>query len=311
MKLIDFHCDTPAALFGAKAALSHNCLHVDLEKTVSFSTYVQAAAYFTPQKVSDADGMDWVRACHAYLQSAVKASPAAMFVFDAADLQTAVSSGKRGFLPAVEDLRILNGNLDNLPLLRNMGVRIVTPVWRGQSGIGGAWNTAAGLTPFGKKAVENALALGLIPDVSHASIQTFDDVAALCHAAGKPFLATHSCAFSLCPHGRNLSDEQIKRIAECGGLIGVNFFPLFLTGTEKADLDDVVRHVLRFQSLCGTDVLAVGSDFDGIACLPNGLLSVADVPRLLDRFSAFGCSDDMLDRLFFENGYRFLTENLR
>ena len=310
MKLIDLHCDTPAALYRQKAALTQNALHVDLEKTGPFAAYVQTAAYFTPTAVPDANGIKQVRAYHAYLQEAVSAAPGAMLIDSAADLQTAVTSGKRGFLPAVEDLRILNGDLDNLSKLRSMGVRIVTPVWRDQSCIGGAWNTDAGLTPFGIRAVEAALSLCMIPDVSHASTATFDDVAALCRAAGKPFVATHSCAFTLFPHTRNLTDEQMRAVADCGGVIGVNFYPLFLTGGAHADLDDVARHIRHIQTVAGFDAVAVGSDFDGVECLPEGLASVRDLPRLYDRLATLGHSDDTLEKLFFANAYRFLTENI-
>ncbi len=310
MNLIDLHCDTPAALWRRGAGLVRSDLHVDLEKTAPFDAYVQAAAYFTPRSVSDADGMEQVRAYHACLTRAVAGAPGAMMIRGKADLQTAVTSGKRGFLPALEDLRVLCGNLDPITELREMGVRIVTPVWRDQSCIGGAWNTDAGLTPFGKRAVERALSLGMIPDVSHASKATFDDVAALCRAAARPFAATHSCAFSLCAHGRNLTDEQMKIIADAGGLIGVNLYPVFLTGSDRADLDDVARHVRRIADTAGYDAAAIGSDFDGVDCLPRGIASVRDLPRLCDRLTAQGYSEDALEKLFYKNAYRFLIENL-
>lgn len=310
MKLIDLHCDTPAALYRQRASLAQNALHVDLEKTAPFSAYVQAAAYFTPPDVPDADGMALVHAYHAYLQKAVSADPRAVLIDRAAGLQAAVKSGKRGFLPAVEDLRILNGDLDDLSVLWHTGVRIVTPVWRDRSCIGGAWNTDAGLLPFGKSAVETALSLGMIPDVSHASPAAFDDIAALCRAAGKPFVATHSCAFSLCPHRRNLTDGQIKAVAASGGLIGVNLYPVFLTGREHADLDDIVRHIRHMQAMAGADAVAVGSDFDGVGCLPQDIACVRDLPRLYDHLAACGFSGDTLEKLFFENAYRFLIENL-
>ena len=310
MKLIDLHCDTPAALCRRRASLTSNDLHVDLEKTAPFSAYIQVAAYFTSTTGGDADGMERVRTYHTYLTQAVASAPDAVLIQNAADLQAAEASGKRGFLPAVEDLRILAGDLDNLTGLRDMGVCIVTPVWRGQSCIGGAWDTDAGLTPFGKETIETALTLGMIPDVSHASTATFDDIAALCRAAGKPFIATHSCAYALCRHRRNLTDEQMRQIADCGGLIGVNFYPVFLTGKTCADLDDLVCHIRRLQAVAGINAVAIGSDFDGVDCLPQGLSCVRELPRLYDRLSACGCSDDALEKLFFDNAYHFLNQNL-
>jgi len=310
MNLIDLHCDTPAALYRQKAVLTQNALHVDLEKTVPYSAYIQAAAVFTPPAVGDADGLGWVRACHGYLQTAISAAPNAVMIGDAAGLRAAVASGKRGFLTAVEDLRILHGDLSGLSALRALGVRIATPLWRDESVIGGAWNTGAGLTAFGRETVETMLTLGMIPDVSHASIASFEEIAALCRAAGKPFIATHSCAFALCQHGRNLTDPQLRTVAACGGLVGVNLYPVFLTGTERADLDDAARHIRHIQNIAGVETTAIGSDFDGVECLPEGITSVRDLPRLCERLGACGFSDDALEKLFFNNAYRFLIANL-
>lgn len=310
MKLLDLHCDTPAALYLRRASLDRNDLHVDLDKTAPFSSYIQVAAFFTPPAVSDADGMGVVRAYHAYLKNAVEATPNAVMIEDAAGLKEAEKSGKRGFLPAVEDLRILAGNPERLMELRRLGVRIATPLWRGHSVIGGAWNTDEGLTDFGRETVEQLLSLGVIPDVSHASTVAFNEIAARCRAAGKPFMATHSCAFSLCSHRRNLTDEQLRVLSDCGGIVGVNLYPVFLTDSDHADLEDVSRHILHLQDCVGTNAVAIGSDFDGVDCLPRGLDSVHDLPRLCDHLSALGCTDDTLENLFFMNGYRFLLENL-
>lgn len=106
--------------------------------------------------------------------------------------------------------------------------------------------------------------LGMIIDVSHLSEGGFYDVAA--HSK-KPFVASHSCARSLCGHSRNLSDEQLRCISEKGGVVGVNYNSYFLReGSDFSSMEDILLHVDYLINLMGVDSVALGSDFDGIEC---------------------------------------------
>ena len=254
--------------------------------------------------------MDLVRAYHGYFSQAVNAAANAVMINDAKGLKAAAESGKRGFLPAVEDLRIINGDLQNLQELRDMGVRIVTPLWGGTSIIGGAWNSQDRLTDFGRETVRAALSLGMIPDVSHASPDSTDEIAALCREAGKPCFASHSCSYMECRHPRNMVYSQLRAVADCGGIVGINLYPIFLCGLDRARLDDAVRHIRYIKSITGIDGVAIGSDFDGVDCLPAGVTSVRDLPHLADRLSFHEFTDDEIEKIFFTNAYRFLMENL-
>jgi membrane dipeptidase len=191
-----------------------------------------------------------------------------------------------------------------------MGVRFATLLWRDESIIGGAWNTDVGLTPFGKEALDRFLALGIVPDVSHASIASFWDIATQCKASKKPFIATHSNAFAATRHKRNLLDEQIRAVAASGGVIGVNFNPPFLTCKSYATLDDVIAHVLHLTSVGGEGAIVLGTDLDGIDALPKTISNASDLVLLADTMKKSGFAERQIDRLFFENGHRFLIENL-
>lgn len=305
MRLIDFHCDTPAELYKKRASLLENDLMVDLKKVASFDSYTQLAAVFYPPQLPDCDGMHYVRSVLAYLKQA-----GAVIVGDRKALQHALSSKIPAFIPSIEDARILNSDLNNANALYEMGVRFATLLWRGESIIGGAWNTDTGLTPFGKEAVIRFLELGIVPDVSHASVASFNDMAMLCKARGKPFVATHSNAFSVTPHRRNLTDEQIKAIALSGGVIGVNLYPPFLTCEKQATLDDVIKHIRHLTSLGGEGSIVLGTDLDGVDALPKAISNVSDLSLLADIMKKSGFTARQIDRLFFENGHRFLIENL-
>ena len=305
MRLIDFHCDTPVELYKKKASLFESDLMVDLKKASSFDSYTQLAAVFYPPHLPDTDGMRYVRAVLDNLKQA-----GAAIVSDRKAFQDAVLNKIPAFIPTVEDARILNGELDNANLLYEMGVRFATLLWRDESIIGGAWNTDVGLTPFGKEAVIRFLELGIAPDVSHASVASFNDMAALCKARCKPLLASHSNAFSVTPHKRNLTNEQIKAIALSGGVIGINLYPPFLTCEKQAMLCDVIAHVRHLISVGGEGSVVLGTDLDGVDALPKAISNASDLLLLADIMKKSGFTARQIDLIFFENGHRFLIENL-
>lgn len=305
MRLIDFHCDTPAELYKKKASLLENDLMVDLKKSASFDSYTQLAAVFYPPHLPDADGMYYVRSVLEYLKQTD-----AMIIGDKKAFQHAVSNSIPAFIPTIEDARILNGELNNANLLYAMGVRFATLLWRDESIIGGAWNTDVGLSSFGKEALIRFLELGIVPDASHASIASFHNMAALCKARGKPFVATHSNAFSVTPHRRNLTDEQIRTVALSGGVIGINLYPPFLTCEKQATLDDVMAHIRHLTSVGGEGSIVLGTDLDGVDALPKTISNVSDLWLLAHTMKKSGFSARQIDLVFFENGHRFLIENL-
>ena len=305
MRLIDFHCDTPVELYKKQVSFFENDLMVDLNKVSAFSPYTQLAAVFCPPHLRDSDGMCYVRSVLSHLKRA-----GAMIVCDRTAFQNAVLNGNCAFIPTVEDTRILNHDLSNAKELYELGVRFATLLWRDESIIGGAWNTNKGLTSFGKEALDRFLELGIIPDASHASVASFNDMAALCKARGKPLVATHSNAFSLTPHQRNLTDEQIRAVAASGGVIGVNLYPPFLTCEKQATLDDITAHIHHLMSVGGEDSIVLGTDLDGVDALPQTISNASDLSLLAHVMKKSGFTAKQIDRLFFENGHRFLTENL-
>ena len=143
-----------------------------------------------------------------------------------------------------------------------------------------------GLTPFGFAACEWMAEHGVIADVSHGSDALFSDVASF----RRPFVASHSNAAALTPWARNLTDGQIRTLSGCGGVAGLNFCMDFLSedGSREGQRAALLAHARRFIHVGGEDVLALGSDFDGIP--PNSFIpDAAAMPRLLQLLAdAFG-----------------------
>ena len=205
----------------------------------------------------------------------------------------------------IEDASLLEGDLSRLAYFKNLGVRILTPLWQGDSALGGAWDTENGLSPYGKAVIAECLRLGILPDVSHASTRSAYDILALCQANGVPLFASHSNARAVCQHRRNLKDSLLREIIASHGLVGLCFAPSHLTTRGVATLDDVLRHAEHILSLGGERSLALGSDFDGIDSTPQGLESIDALPRLAEAFSRIGYSDTLIRNVFFENASHF------
>ena len=172
-------------------------------------------------------------------------------------------------------------------------------------------NVTGGLTPRGREFVEEMERLGIIPDVSHLSDAGFLDVL---EVTRKPFVASHSNARAVCPNVRNLTDDMIRKLADRGGVMGLNFCPDFLeekpVGEENpGTVAAVVRHAEHIAKVGGVEVLGLGSDFDGIpthAQLPGA----QGMERLWEALHGAGFTQDQLDRIFYGNVLRVYRDTL-
>jgi membrane dipeptidase len=167
-------------------------------------------------------------------------------------------------------------------------------------------DTGPGLTAAGFDLVHACNFHGLLVDVSHLNEAGFWDVARVSQA---PIVATHSNAHALSPSSRNLTDRQIDAIAESGGLVGINFAPMFLTedGDWDVGLDAIVRHVDYIASRVGADHVAFGSDFEG-APMPADLEGVSGLPRLVEAVAGAGYDEAAIAKITHGNWLRVLDD---
>ena len=171
------------------------------------------------------------------------------------ELLEAVQQNKIAALIGVEGGHHMENDLDNLDALFERGVRYMSLTWNNSTD----WATSAsdetenkdldpkGLSDFGKQVIARMNTLGMLVDVSHSGEQTFKDVIA---NTTKPIIASHSSVYSLCPHPRNLKDDQIKAIAKNDGVIQINFNSGFIDPTsEKKEADFVLKHKAELDAL--------------------------------------------------------------
>ena len=310
--LIDLHCDTltacdlpqhgPNTLDDPQAVLSLSNLPAE-------TRWAQCFAIFVPDELSPAESVTFYRT---HRRSFVRQ----MELFrdrvtpcrTAADIEAAWAGRKTAAILTVENGSALGGSLERAGELAADGVRMLTLTWNGVNEIGSGNVSDRGLTDFGRALIPELERLGILADVSHLNDRGFFD---LLEAAEKPFVASHSNARSVCPHPRNLTDDQIREMAARRCLIGLNFCNAFLRGDGKpATLDDLFRHTVRFLELGAEDCLALGSDFDGCPlapCLSGPEQSAGLYTYLQDR----GLSPELAEKILFRNALEFFRANLR
>ena len=300
----DLHCDTATEMFSKGESLEKNTLAVSLSKATDFDTYVQIMAIWTDTFLDDEEG--WRRLCDvlAYL----RADPSiqngkASLVSCGHEIGNGIS-----LLLALEDARVLNRKLNRVEDLHRLGFRILTPLWGGETCMGGSHDTNVGLTNFGKHAIEDAVSLGMIADISHASLRSADEIFEIASCKGRPIIASHSNAYEICPVSRNLRRDQIRNLLALGGIIGLNLHRPFLSNQKSATREDVLRHMEYFLEQGCEDALCFGCDMDG-ATMPADLPDLTAISALREYLSNY-YSDALLEKIFFKNAHHFATRYL-
>lgn len=303
MRLFDLHCDTLLEAMHSGKQLKDNDLQLSFDKGRTFSPWIQTMAVFVQDELrGEAAGRLFDDACR-FLHDQLEENRDVAFLQDGCQFERVRRDSGRGVMLSVEGGTPLMGDVRSVRRLRDRGVRMMTLTWNGKNEIGGGAMDPGGLTPFGREAIREMEACGMVVDVSHASDALFDGV---CETAEKPFVASHSNARAVCPHVRNLTDAQFLEIAKRGGLVGINLYPLFVTGGKDASLDDIYRHLEHFWALGGEDAVAVGTDFDG-AAMPSCIPDIAHLEALADALLHKNTKEELVRKLFFDNAYNFFA----
>ncbi len=304
-KLFDLHCDTATALFQSGQSFDQNDCQISLNQAKVFKEYCQIMAIWSDQKLDNEAAYQRFLAVSDFIHTELERTRDCFPL-----LKSGEQAKSSGAYLAVEDARILNGISERLGILYEKDIRILTLVWSGESCIGGAHNTSMGLTAFGKQVVKDCFSLGIVPDLSHASPRTIDEALAISEEYGKPVIASHSNAYAVCPHTRNLSDRHILAIGRSGGIVGLCLCPSHLAACRThANITSVMRHIEHFYALGGEDFLALGCDLDGTE-LPRGFSSVADLSKIAEEMAKYGYSDQQIEKLFYRNAEYFVRKNI-
>lgn len=315
MFICDCHCDTLTELYNKNASLYENEQHFDIKRQIALGGGLQFCAIYVPTEVFRYQGGLRYTLCllDKYNQEIKKLHENGI---DVLQVRTAEDAGnvlkhKAATLLAIEEGGAIDGSLEALRCLYELGVRAMTLTWSNRNDIADGINeeaTGSGLTLFGKQVVAEMNRLGMLVDVSHISTAGFWSVI---ETSTKPIIATHSNAKSLCSHPRNLNDEQIKALAQNGGLAGITFAGQFLEEDwRNACIESVYKHIDYMLNLIGNDDhIGFGSDFDGISHPPYNIQGVQDYKPLIEYLSKY-YSDETINKITHQNVINFLQKVL-
>ena len=214
------------------------------------------------------------------------------------------TEGEVKILLSVEGGEVFEGKVERVREFHALGVRMAALTWNHENEI--AYPAKGGseghIKPAGWDILRTMAELRIAADTSHLNEQGFWD---LIDRHTQPPMASHSCAKSLCDHFRNLTDAQIRAMAERGGWIGVNFYPCFLTGSDRATVRDIADHIDHMCQLGAAKHVGFGSDFDGIECTPKDCQSPADVPNILSELRRRGYDEEAIADIAGRNFLRY------
>lgn len=235
-------------------------------------------------------------------------------VRSASDIRDCLAKGQMAAIFHIEGAEAIDADLHALDVFHAAGLRSIGPVWsrpnlfahgvpfRFPSGP----DIGTGLTDHGTRLVQRCNALGVMLDLSHLNEKGFWDVARYSDA---PLVATHSNAHAICPHARNLTDDQLRAIKESDGMVGLNFAAAFLRddGRMLSDvpLTQVLKHLDHLIGILGEDRVGLGSDYDG-AVVPDDISDVSMLPRLIDAMENHAYGKELIKKLCHGNWLRVL-----
>lgn len=319
MFVLDSHCDTPSKMLrGRDISIDNELAHVDFPKLIRGGVDGAFFALYVPAELNEEDAYEHACRLHKAVEDALIAFPhqASLAVSESQAYENK-ENGKFSVFLGLENGSPIGHSLERVGEFYDKGVRYMTLCHSKDNQICDScasevktWN---GLSPFGREVVAEMNRLGMLIDVSHVSDETFYDVLA---CSTKPVVATHSCCRALCGHPRNMTDDMIRSLAAKGGVIQINFYPVFLEeGFDEEHMFETVRpsytrivdHIDHVVGLVGIDYVGIGSDFDGIDVTPLGMDDVSMMPKIFDEMLRRGYSHADIEKVASRNFFNVLS----
>jgi membrane dipeptidase len=319
-----FYCDGHADTFARVAFAGADFVtgagaeyfHIDYPKMKQAGLNLQLMAVYIPPEIARHQGTVtalWIaqfvhRACD-------RLGPDCRLVLTRSDLERAYTDGGHHLMLTLEGVAPLLNDLDVLEMFFRFGFRSLGLTHNANNWAAGGCspsdNHRFGLTGDGRALVRKALSIGVAIDCAHLSRKGFYDLLSLMD--GKPLINTHACCAHFVDIERNLTNDQLVKLADTGGVVGITFVPDFLSTTKataQVSSADVFAHLEHAVELIGIDHVAIGGDFDGVRYLPNDLGNPAEVSQLVACMMNAGWSQEDIAKVVGGNWRRVLGQLL-
>lgn len=354
--VIDMHCDTAGLIYsrdlqaaargkeknGAAGytfsilpeemengiSFRRNSRHIDFERMKKGGYMCQCFAHYVSRKLCEQAEESPFEILTAMLENTDKAfsenSDLIRPVLTGSEIEKNFSEGFMSAMKTVEEGIPYEGKLENLYRAYEMGVRKSTLTWNYENELGypnlvdGKWtyDTERGLKKAGFDFILAMEEMGMIIDVSHLNDAGIRDILNTVKPS-TPVIASHSNARAICGHSRNLTDEFLKKMADHGGVCGINFCPAFLTDDRDAEgqpdrhsrISDMIIHIKHIKNVAGIDMAAMGTDFDGT----SGIMDIDECSKmqlLAEAMEKEGFTADEIEKVFYKNALRVYKEVL-
>ena len=306
---LDTHCDTPM-LFpqGIDFATRDDRILVDLHKMTEGRLDATIMVAYLPQKGTTnpkayADGIfdrieQIIAANSNYL--AIARTPA--------DLWANKHIGRKSIMLGIENGLALEDDLENLDHFKKRGVVYITLCHNGDNSLcdsAKGESTWGGVSPFGADVIRRMNELGIMVDLSHAHEKSFYDALDI---SNLPIVCSHSSARALCDHPRNLTDDQMRALAQKGGVCQITLYPGFLKSqASEATIFDAMAHLDHAIAVMGIDHVGLGTDFDGDGGVP-GLADASELTNFTRQLLARRFSEDDIQKIWGGNFLRVMDE---
>lgn len=310
MRFIDLHCDTMYELFKNKDKnLYSGDLSVNIQKLKKgkytaqfFATFFELEEVKSPFETAN-------EMLEMFFNEVKNNEKDISLALSYSDMLKNMELNKISAFLTLEEGGAIEGDISNLEYFYEKGIRLIGLTWNYENTLGypACFKNNLPLKKFGKDAVEYMHDKGIVVDVSHLSDKGFEDVYMISKALKKPFVASHSNSREITNHIRNLTDDMIRKIGETGGVIGLNFASDFLGKYKISKIKDMVKHLKHIKNKGGSEVLAFGSDFDGIDNKVE-LKDASHMKYLEDILSKNDFSQDEIEKIMYKNALRVIKE---
>jgi len=311
--VIDTHCDTLMAYLPQrgrpKRSLGERSEHghIDLPRMIDGGVTCQTFAIYTGNKPIVPEATLRALQMTDVFYEGIEANEGIAAVTSTDEIVAAKKAGKTTGLLSVEGAEPLMGDLGLLRVFYRLGVRMLSFAWNFRTPFADGLNATRSeskLPELGVQALEEMDRLGMIFDVSHLTDSNFWDVADVMKGS---FIASHSNCREIADVARNLTDDMIVALADHKGVMGLNFGAGFVH-RENATVATLVDHVDRIVEVAGIDYVGLGSDFDGVGRLPEGINDVSDLPNITRELVKREYSDEDILKFLGGNHLRVFKE---